>query len=101
MFFRRTELIAEARLLQRPAQTGIHVHPFGYIAQWNVDERWRNQRLGRWLLRRMINDATQQGVKELAVHLQPQQAAAMNLLAQHGFIELNYRGYSFEKELAE
>ena len=101
VFFRRTELIAEARLLQRPAQTGTDVQPFGYIAQWNVDERWRNQKLGRWLLRRMINDATQQGVKELAVHLQPQQAAAMNLLAQHGFIELNYRGYSFEKELAE
>jgi hypothetical protein len=49
----------------------------------------------------MVNDATQQGMGELIVHLQLQQSAAMNLLAQHGFIELNYRGYSFEKELAE
>lgn len=101
VFFRRTELIAESRLLQRPLQSADTIQPFGYIAYWNVDERWRNQKLGRWLLRRMINDATQQGLKELAVHLQPHEAAAMNLLAQHGFIELNYRGYSFEKELAE
>jgi GNAT superfamily N-acetyltransferase len=101
VFFRRTELIAEARLLQPHMQTESGLQPFGYIAHWNVDERWRNQKIGRWLLRRMVNDATQQGVGELVVHLQLQQAAAMNLLAQHGFIELNYRGYSFEKELAE
>jgi GNAT superfamily N-acetyltransferase len=101
VFFRRTELIAEARLLQRPRQGEAGVQMFGYIAHWQVDERWRNQKIGRWLLRRMVNDASQQGVSELAVHLQLQQAAAMNLLAQHGFIELNYRGYSFEKELAE
>lgn len=101
VFFRRTELIAEARLLQRTMQNETGLQPFGYIAQWDVDERWRNQKIGRWLLRRMVNDASQQGVSELVVHLQLQQAAAMNLLAQHGFIELNYRGYSFEKELAE
>lgn len=101
VFFRRTELIAEARLLQRHMQGETGLQPFGYIAQWHVDERWRNQKIGRWLLRRMVNDASQQGVGELVVHLQLQGAAAMNLLAQHGFIELNYRGYSFEKELAE
>jgi ribosomal protein S18 acetylase RimI-like enzyme len=101
VFYRRTELIAEARLLQPARQLASDQQPFAYIAQWSVDERWRNQKIGRWLLRRMINDATQQGVGELAVHLQLQQAAAMNLLAQHGFVELNYRGYSFEKELAE
>ena len=101
VFFRRTELIAEARLLQRPQQNAGGTQLFGCIAHWEVDERWRNQKIGRWLLRRMINDVTQQGLEELAVYLQPQQAAAMNLLAQHGFIELNYRGYSFEKELAE
>lgn len=101
VFFRRTELIAEARLLQRQMQTAGGLQPFGYIAHWDVDGRWRNQKIGRWLLRRMVNDASQQCVGELVVHLQLQQAAAMNLLAQHGFVELNYRGYSFEKELAE
>ena len=112
VFFRRTELIAEARLLQRHAQrtgqetgeTGLETNPlvpFSYIAHWAVDDRWRNQKVGRWLLRRMVNDATQQGIAEIAVHLPLHQSAAMNLLAQHGFQELNYRGYSFEKDLAE
>jgi ribosomal protein S18 acetylase RimI-like enzyme len=124
VFFRRTELIAEARLLQsrmqRPtpgeavgeaageaagevagAEEGGGLIPFAYIPYWYVDERWRNQKVGRWLLRRMVNDATQQGVAEIAVHLPLQQAAAINLLAQHGFVERNYRGYSFEKNLAE
>lgn len=101
VFFRRTELIAEARLLQRGGRQEESLVPFAYIAAWQVDERWRNQKVGRWLLRRMVNDATQQGVAEIVVHLPLQQAAAMNLLAQHGFIEMNYRGYSFEKSLAE
>lgn len=101
VFFRRTELIAEARLLQRLKQSNGSSETFGYIAYWNVDERWRNQKIGRWLLRRMVNDAAQQGLGQVIVHLQPGQAAAMNLLAQHGFSELNYRGYSFEKELPE
>ena len=109
VFFRRTELIAEARLLQRQMQGAWQdteqatnqLVPFSYIAHWSVDDRWRNQKVGRWLLRRMVNDATQQGVAEIAVHLPLHQSAAMNLLAQHGFQELNYRGYSFEKDLAE
>jgi ribosomal protein S18 acetylase RimI-like enzyme len=101
VFFRRTELIAEARLLQRQMQREGNLVSFAYIPFWHVDERWRNQKVGRWLLRRMVNDATQQGVAEIAVHLPLHQAAAINLLAQHGFIEVNYRGYSFEKSLAD
>jgi GNAT superfamily N-acetyltransferase len=101
VFFRRTELIGEARLLQRQMQGDDGPVPFSYIAHWYVDDRWRNQKVGRWLLRRMVNDATQQRVVEIAVHLPLHRSAAMNLLAQHGFQELNYRGYSFEKDLAE
>ncbi len=101
VFFRRTESIGEARLLQRRTQGVDGLAAFSYIAHWHVDDRWRNQKVGRWLLRRMVNDATQQGVAEIAVHLPLHQSAALNLLAQHGFQELNYRGYSFEKDLAE
>lgn len=101
VFFRRTELIGEARLLQRYMQADNGLVLFAYIPRWHVDERWRNQKVGRWLLRRMINDATQQGMAEITVHLPLHQSPAMNLLAQHGFVELNYRGYSFEKDLAE
>jgi hypothetical protein len=101
VFFRRTELIGEARMLQRCMQADTGLVPFSYIAYWHVDDRWHNQKVGRWLLRRMINDSTQLGVAEIAVHLPLYQSAAINLLAQHGFQELSYRGYSFEKDLAE
>ena len=101
IFFRRTELIAEARLVLPATQPADQPAPFAYIARWYVDERWRNQKMGRWLLRRLINDATQRGLWRLVVHVQAQHAAAINLLAQHGFVEHNYRGYSLEKTLQE
>lgn len=101
VFYRRTELVAEARLVSRGVAIDSALRSIGYIAHWEVDDRWRNQKIGRWLLRRLVNDATQQGLAEVVVHLQLPQAAGMNLLAQHGFIELNYRGYSLEKSLSE
>ena len=101
IFFRRTELIAEARLVLPPAQHADQPGPIAYLARWYVDERWRNQKMGRWLLRRLINDATQRRLWRLVVHVQAQHTAAMNLLAQHGFVEHNYRGYSLEKTLQE
>jgi ribosomal protein S18 acetylase RimI-like enzyme len=101
VFYRRTESIAEARLVCKRVLVDGVVRPIGYVAHWEVDERWRNQHIGRWLLRRLLNDATQQSLAEVVVHLQLPQTAAMNLLAQHGFIELNYRGYSLEKSLSE
>lgn len=101
IFFRRTELVAEARLVRFVTVADGEPSAIGYVAHWEVDERWRNQRIGRWLLRRLINDGTQQGLVQLVLHIQLQQAAAMNLLAQHGFVELNYRGYTLEKSVAE
>lgn len=100
VFFRRTELIAEARLVRAEVAANGASRTVGYLAAWHVDARWRNQKVGRWLLRRMINDATQRGLAEVFLHVQLQQAAALNLLGQHGFEELNYRGYTFTKALA-
>ena len=99
-FFRRTELIGEARLVQVVVAAGATMRTVGYLAEWAVDARWHNQKVGRWLLRRIINDATQRGFAEVVVHVQLNRAPALNLLAQHGFIELNYRGYTFGKALA-
>lgn len=101
IFFRRTELIAEARLVLPPVPPADRPGGVAYIARWHVDDRWRNQKMGRWLLRRMINDVTQRGLWRLVVHVHAQHAAAMNLLAQHGFVEHNYRGYGLEKTLQE
>ena len=99
VFFRRTELVGEMRLMRR--QDATENQPFAYLAEWKVDSRWRNQDIGRWLLRRAINDATNLGNRELVVHVKLQHSAAMNLLTQHGFIELNYRGYSLVMDLEQ
>lgn len=99
LFFRRTELIAEARLIQCVIEQEAHTLSIAHIVHWEVDDRWRNQNIGRWLLRRMINDAVQQSLAQIIVFVQMQQAAAINLLAQHGFVEQPFRGYVMEKEL--
>lgn len=100
VFFRRTEMIAEARLVRVTVAATETLRTVGYLAEWAVDANWQNQKVGRWLLRRVINDATQRGLAEVVLHVQLHQAAALNLLGQHGFVELNYRGYTFGKSLA-
>lgn len=101
VFFRRTELIGEARLVVAQTMIDGRRVAVGHLAHWEVDQRWRNQKVGRWLLRRLINDASQRNLRELVVFLQLHQSAAMNLVAQHGFVEHNYRGYTLEKALPE
>lgn len=66
-----------------------------------VAEQWRNHNVGKWLLRRVINDATMARYDELIAFPASTQAVALVLLGQQGFIEQNYRGYSLEKELAK
>jgi ribosomal protein S18 acetylase RimI-like enzyme len=99
IFFRRTELIGEARVVQRTVETEGRTLHIAHIVHWEVDLRWRNQHLGRWMLRRMINDAAQQSLDQMIVFVRMQQAAAINLLVQHGFVEHPYRGYVMEKAL--
>lgn len=99
LFFRRTELIAEARVVRCTAEQEGRAFSIAHIVYWEVEERWRNQNIGRWLLRRIINDAVQQALAQIVVFVQMHQAAAINLLAQHGFVEQAFRGYVMEKEL--
>ncbi len=99
VFFRRTELIGEARVVQCTVESDRATLRISHIVHWEVDLRWRNQHLGRWMLRRMINDAAQQSLDQMIVFVRMQQAAAINLLVQHGFVEHPYRGYVMEKAL--
>jgi ribosomal protein S18 acetylase RimI-like enzyme len=99
LFFRRTELIGEARVIRRAVQTEGSTMQIAHLIHWEVDLRWRNQHLGRWMLRRIINDAAQQAIDQVILFVQIQQAAAINLLAQHGFVEHPYRGYVLERAL--
>lgn len=101
VYFRRTDWVAQARVVGRRIARSLEPRRIAYITQIEVHSQWRQQNIGRWLLRRMVNDATLEGYHEIVVHLTSRHHAAMNLFVQHGFEELNYRGYTLEKTLTE
>ena len=70
-----------------------------YVAEFAIQSDWQRRSVGRWLLRRLINDCTLQGYDELLVHLPQRATPALNLFNLHGFLEQDYRGYTLEKEL--
>ena len=98
IYYRRTEWVGSARYILVPAGPGGEP-PFAYLVHIEIDSRWRRRNIARWILRRAINDATLQGYPEMVVHVAHEFDAVLNLLAQHGFQELNYRGYSLELSL--
>jgi ribosomal protein S18 acetylase RimI-like enzyme len=99
IFFRRTERVATARVVQFvPAARAPRV---AHLWEWEVETQWQNQNLGRWLLRRILNDTAQQALEQVLVFVRMQQVAAINLLGQHGFVEQPYRGYSLQKTMRE
>ena len=64
-----------------------------------IHNEWRGRDIGKWLLRRLINDTTMQGYHQMLVHLPHRAFIMQNLLIQHGFQEQNYRGYTLEYSL--
>lgn len=101
IYYRRTDWVAQARVVGRRVARQISPQRIAYVTDLRVHPQWRQQNIGRWLLRRMVNDAGLEGYHELVVHINSRQHAARNLFVQHGFEELNYRGYSLEKTLTE
>ncbi|MCB9159058.1 MAG: GNAT family N-acetyltransferase [Caldilineaceae bacterium] len=97
--YRRAERLARARLVRTTSMQDDRLQPVGLIADLHVEPNWRRHGLGRWLLARMINEATSQGLRELAAFVTMQHYAAMSLLSQYGFEELHYRGYTLESAL--
>ena len=71
------------------------------LVDLQIDPQWRRANIGKWLLRRIINDVTLQGYQQLLAHVPQSQQAVLNLLNQLGFIEENYRGYTLEKALTK
>ncbi len=99
VYHRRVERVAWAKVMDaRLDRTGTAAR-VAHIVDLEVAEEWRNRNMGRWLLRRIINDATLQGFQEVLAFLPMHQAIAMNLFVQQGFHEANYRGYTFTKQL--
>jgi ribosomal protein S18 acetylase RimI-like enzyme len=104
VYHRRVEWVARARLVRAPLVMGeaarqAQVEPVAYLPDIYVDPKWRRQDVGKWLLRRLINDALMQGYGQMVLHLAHHHHAAMNLFVQQGFQELSYRGYSLDKVL--
>jgi ribosomal protein S18 acetylase RimI-like enzyme len=72
-----------------------------YLPDIHISPQWRRQDIGKWLLRRLINDATLEGYRQMVVHIAHHAYAAMNLFVQQGFQELSYRGYTLDKVLTD
>lgn len=78
-------------------------HPIDYvrvarIRDLLVDSEWRGHHLGKLLLRRSINNAIHGECQQMLIYLRQDLHVGWSLLAQHGFEELDYRGYSFQKK---
>lgn len=99
VYHRRVEQVAHARVMGVQLDRAGTAERVAHVVELEVDENWRNRRLGKWLLRRLINDATLQGFQEMVIFLPVDLPIAMNLFVQQGFRENNYRGYTLQKRL--
>jgi ribosomal protein S18 acetylase RimI-like enzyme len=99
VYHRRVDRVAHARVMGVQLDRAGTAARVAHVMELGVDEPWRNRRLGKWLLRRLINDATLQGFQEMVIFLPMDLPIAMNLFIQQGFREDNYRGYTLTKRL--
>ncbi len=99
LYYRRSEWLGGARLVRVPLADAAGPYAVAHLTEIEIERRWRGQDIGKWLLRRLINDCTLQGYRDLMVHVMLGQHEAMNLFTQQGFEELNYRGYDLDKAL--
>lgn len=97
--YRRNDWVGMARVVNIHLEGAIGGHRLAKLVHMEVDPAWRGQDIGKWLLRRIINDSTIQGSSQLVAHVSQRQAVALSLLTQLGFMEEDYRGYSLEKDL--
>jgi ribosomal protein S18 acetylase RimI-like enzyme len=100
IYHRRVESVASAKVMAMHLDRTGTAERVAHVVDLEVAEPWRNRNLGRWLLRRILNDAALQGFQEVLAFLPMSLPIAMNLFVQQGFHEINYRGYTFEKALA-
>jgi GNAT superfamily N-acetyltransferase len=96
--YRQTEWIGAARVTHL-RQVEQHKIRIANLVDLRIAPEWRRMDIGKWLLRRVINDAITQGYHQMLVHAPHRAHAAINLFNQLGFQEENYRGYTLEKVL--
>jgi GNAT superfamily N-acetyltransferase len=101
IYYRRVEMVAHAHVVRMTLAGDEGPLPIAKLIDIFVEPSWRHKDIAKWLLRRIINDATHQGDVQAVVHLAQHHHAALNLLVQQGFQELNYRGYTLEMALTQ
>lgn len=101
VYYRRVDRVASAHVARMTLTGEEGDFPLSKVVDLFVHPQWRRQDIAKWLLRRIINDATHLGDAQMVVHLAQHRHAAMNLLIQQGFQELSYRGYTLEKVLTQ
>lgn len=99
--YRQTEWIASARISSLTMVEEKRTVRIANLVDLRVATEWRRMDIGKWLLRRVINDAITQGYHQMLVHVPHRATIAFNLFNQVGFQEENYRGYTLEKELTK
>ncbi|MCB0120866.1 MAG: hypothetical protein KDE58_01420 [Caldilineaceae bacterium] len=102
--YHQTDWIGEARLTElqstsAPNSSASYLLRIANLLNLELHSEWRGRDIGKWLLRRLINDATLQGYHQMLVHIPHRAFIMQNLLIQHGFQEQNYRGYTLEQTL--
>jgi len=91
--------IAATRMFERQVLEPQSANPVAGVIELIVASAWRRRGIGRWLLRRMINDALLRGNRTLAIFVSHTNRAGLGLCRQIGFEEMDYRGYTLEKQL--
>jgi ribosomal protein S18 acetylase RimI-like enzyme len=97
--YRRADWVGTARVVSFVWETALGAHPMAKLVYIQIDPLWRGMNIGKWLVKRIINDYTLQGYRVLLAHVPHSRPAALRLLTQLGFEEQNYRGYTLEKSL--
>lgn len=97
--YRQVDQIGHARVRELISAEGQHTIRIANLLDLYIHPEWRGQNIGKWLLRRLLNDALLQGYHQMLVHVPHRSFIFQNLLTQHGFQEQNYRGYTLEKSL--
>jgi GNAT superfamily N-acetyltransferase len=99
--YRRTDWVGMARVVAIPLEGALGGHRLAKLLHIEIDPNWRGRNIGKWLVKRIINDYTLQGYSQLVVHPAHHRHIAVTLFNQLGFQEENYRGYTLEKTLTE
>ena len=99
IYQRRVQQVAIAKIVAMSLDRTGTAARVAHILDIHVDEDWRNRNVGKWLLRRLLNDAALEGNQDVLAFLPSTMATAMALFVQQGFVEINYRGYTLERTL--